>query len=224
MKLLVLAGVLSVAAAGAAQEGAVAVPSAYRVQFENAWVKVTRVTYAPLAKLPAHEHTPLPSAYVYLNDGGPVRFKHVGGHATVATRPATKAGAFRVYRGIDEVHEVENTTATPSDFLRVEFKTAPGDLASFRGRFERSTPAAGDQVQFDHTLMRATRVWVQPGQTLTVEAATEPALVIALAEGTSLTLGQERWLARGTVASLTNTGASPVDLLRFDFKTAPPTR
>ncbi|MGE0865342.1 MAG: hypothetical protein AB7P34_15720 [Vicinamibacterales bacterium] len=223
MRVLVMLGVLSLAAVAAAQEGTVAVPSAYKIQFENEWVKVTRVVYGPMAKLPPHAHTPLPAAYVYLNDGGPVRYKHIGGHGTVATRPATKAGAFRIYRGLDEVHAVENTAAVPSEFLRVEFKNTPGDLATFKGKFERPASADGEQVHFDHTQMRATRVWVKPGESRQV-AATEPALLIALANGVGMKVGQERWLASGGTITLTNTGTAPVDLLRFDLKTTPTTR
>src|SRR6267142_2803381 len=43
-------------------------PQAYKLQFENDWVKVTRVHYAPHEKLPPHQHTQSASAYVYLND------------------------------------------------------------------------------------------------------------------------------------------------------------
>ncbi len=224
MRVLVMLGVLSLAAVTAAQEGPVAMPSAYTIQFENDWVKVTRVVYGPMAKLPPHAHTQLPSAYVYLHDGGPVRFTHIGGHGTVSTRPATKAGAFRIYRGIDEVHEVENTVAVPSEFLRVEFKNTPGDLATFRGKFERPATAAGEQVHFDHAQMRASRVWVPPGQSLKVEASAQPALLIALAPLSGLNVGQERWLAAGATTALTNTGTAPVDVLRFDLKTGPQTR
>ena len=44
------------------------------------------VRYEPMQKLAGHAHTPNPSAYVYLNDGPPVRFTHIGGKGTVATR------------------------------------------------------------------------------------------------------------------------------------------
>ena len=72
-----------------AQEGATTLPNNYKVQFENAWVKVTSVRYEPMEKLGPHTHTPNPSAYVYLNDGPPVVFKHVGGKGMAATRAAT---------------------------------------------------------------------------------------------------------------------------------------
>ena len=67
------------------------------------------------------------SAYVYLNDSGPVLFKHVGKDSFSITRPATKTGSFRLFRAVQEIHEVENKSELPSDFLRVEFKTEPKD-------------------------------------------------------------------------------------------------
>jgi hypothetical protein len=110
-------------------------PRAYKLLFENDWVKVTRVHYAPHEKIAAHEHTQTASAYVYLNDSGPVVFNHIDKSYGAVTRPATKAGAFRLYRGLQELHEVENKSDAPSDFLRVEFKTDPVDEKSLKGRF-----------------------------------------------------------------------------------------
>ena len=220
MKAVWIVAALAIAVGVSAQEGTVTLPRNYKVQFENAWVKVTAVHYGPNEKLPGHAHTPNPSAYVYLNDGGPVIFRHVGGSA--ATRAATKAGAFRVYRGLEEVHEVENTTSVPSEFLRVELKTEGRDPATFRGKFMRSAAPADDAVvQFDHPQVRISRVWVGPGQRLEIKAAEDPALLIALMSGPGSTAGQHRWLpARGS-SELSNPGASPIDFLRFDFKTPP---
>jgi hypothetical protein len=151
---------------------------------------------------------------VYLNDGGPVIFKHVGGPA--ATRAATKAGAFRVYRGLDEVHEVENTSSVPSEFLRVELKTQGKEPASFRGKFMRpAAPTNEVTVQFDHPQVRISRIWVTPGQRLDIKTAGEPALVIALHTG------QSQWLPANGSTVLSNSGASPIDFLQFDLKTPP---
>jgi hypothetical protein len=219
MRYVALLAVLACAGVSA-QEGPVTLPANYKVQFENAWVKVTAVRYEPLQKLPAHRHTPNPSAYVYLNDGPPVKFRHVGGHNVVATRAATKAGAFRVYRGLEEVHEVENTGDSPSEFLRVEVKTAVLDPETFRGKFERpSTPAA--VVHLDHPQLRISRVGVKPGETVSLAASGEPALLIALQDGPSFPRGQEQWLDAGKSVELKNPMPQPIDFLRFDFKTRP---
>lgn len=203
------------------QEGPTALPANYKLQFENAWVKVTAVRYEPFQKLPGHTHTPNPSAYVYLNDGPPVKFRHIGGHNVVATRPATKAGGFRVYRGLEEVHEVENTGDASSEFLRVEVKTAGVAPETFRGKFERSGPASTVVTQFDHPQLRISRVWAAPGENVDVTASAEPILLIALREGAGFRAGQERWIAPTTKMQIKNTATEPIDFLRFEFKTPP---
>lgn len=220
MKIACSLMVLTLAVTVSAQEGATMLPANYTIQFDNAWVKITSVRYGPNEKLAGHTHTPNPSAYVYLNDGGPVIFRHVGGSA--ATRAATKAGAFRVYRGLVEVHEVENTTATSSEFLRVELKTEGLDPATFRGKFERpAAPMTEPMIHFDHPQVRISRLWVLPGQKLTIPADSQPALLIALGVGSGMTVGQERWVAAGQSTRLSNSGSTAVDFLRFDFKTPP---
>jgi hypothetical protein len=203
-----------------AQEGTATLPKNYQLRFENAWVKVTAVRYGPNEKLPGHTHTPNPSAYVYLNDGGPVIFRHVGGSS--ATRPATKAGAFRVYRGLVEVHEVENTIASPSEFLRVELKTEKRDPASFRGKFERpAAPTAEPTIHFDHGQVRISRLWAAPGEKLAVKTEAQPALIIALVSGGGSKAGEVQWLTVGGGTTLHNSSTTPIDFLRLDFKTPP---
>ena len=218
--MLMSAGVLG------AQEGARTLPNNYQVQFENAWVKVTSVRYGPRQKLAPHTHTPHAAAYVYLNDGPPVIFRHVGGKGVAATRPATKAGAFRVYRGLEEVHEVENTGDSPSEFLRVELKTAPLQPGSFFGKFERpATPSAEPVAHFNHPQVMISRVWIAPNHDVAITATTQPVLVVALASGTALARGETMWLDASGQVRLRNASAAAIDVLRFDLKTGPqPTR
>lgn len=222
----------------AAQDAVKTLPNSYTHQFENDWVRIVRVHYPPHAKLPAHTHTDFACAYVYLNDSGPVIFKHIGAEYGAATRPPTKAGAFRLYRGLEELHEVENTSPLPSDFLRVEFKTDPKEPRSLRGKFFREAIPAGEnaeRVQFENVQIRATRITVAAGRSLELTTTpAEPAIFIALTpaalnvvEGAAapkvvtLTPGQERWLGIGQQQRLENTGDGPVELLRFDLKTSP---
>ena len=216
--LFVVAGV----AVTSAQEGAATLPKNYRVQFENAWVKVTSVRYEALQKLPGHAHTPNPAAYVYLNDGPPVIFRHVGGAA--ATRAATTAGTVRVYRGLEEIHEVENTGNAPSEFLRVEFKTVGDRPETLRGKFARSADAITPVTHLDHAQVRLTRVWVPAGGSLELGAAPQPALLIALATAGGIKAGQDQWVPAKAEVTLHNTGTTPIDFLRIDFKTPPATR
>jgi hypothetical protein len=213
-------------------------PQAYKLLFENEWVKVTRVHYAPQVKIAAHEHTPTASAYVYLNDGGPVVFNHIDKSYGPVTRPATKAGSFRLYRGLQELHEVENKSELPSDFLRVEFKTDPVDEKSLKGRFFRENYPAGEnfqKVQFQNEQIRITRLVCAVGKKLDISTgANEPSLFIALSAGdikttgakskaqkSRLVMGQEMWVAVNQQEQLENSGNAPVEMLRFDFKTRP---
>lgn len=229
------AGVVSIVCA---QDAVKSLPQAYSQQFENEWVRIVRVHYDPLVKLPAHTHTELATAYVYLNNSGPVIFKHVGLDYGAVTRAATKAGAFRLYRGLEELHEVENTSQLPSDFLRVEFKTDPKEPRTLRGKFFREPYPAGENVekiQFENVQIRVTRVVVAAGQSVDVNTTpTEPALLVALtpaslegiqgsnaSESWAATPGKERWIGRDVRERIRNIGAAPAEFLRFDFKTAP---
>jgi hypothetical protein len=219
-----------------AQDPLKVAPQAYKLIFENEYVKVVRVYYAPREKVVAHEHTPNASAYVYLNDGGPVLFNHIDKDYGAVTRPATKAGSFRVYKGIQESHEVENKSDLPSEFLRVEFKTDPVDEKTLRGKFFREAYPAGEnfqKIQFENPQIRITRLVCAKGKKLDVSTtASEPGLLIALSpadlkasgsQGTDkkivLTSGQPEWLAANQQQLIENVGNAPVEMLRFDFKT-----
>jgi hypothetical protein len=221
-----------------AQDPLKVAPQAYKLVFENEWVKVMRVHYGPHEKIPAHDHTERAAAYVYLNDGGPVIFKHIGLAYGAVTRPATKAGSFRLYKAIKEVHEVENTSDLPSDFLRVEFKTQMVDEKTLRGRFHRESWPEGEnyqKVQFEDEQIGITRLVCAPGKILDVPAgASGPALLIALAPARlgvigpkgkasklNLGLGQTGWQPAGKQARLESPGGEPAELLRFEFKTGP---
>jgi len=195
-----------------------AAPNAYSVEFENAWVRVTRVIYPPHANLPVHAHNALASAYVYLNDGPPVIFKHFETDYGPMTRPATKAGAVRLYRGVKEQHAVENTGDTRSEFLRVEFKTEPLDDRMLFGRFYPLPESADsvEKVQFENRQVRMSRIRLVPGASLAVTAeATTPTLLIALMAGAP------SWVPSGSTHRLSNTGAAAIEWLRFDLKTTP---
>jgi quercetin dioxygenase-like cupin family protein len=227
-----------VAISGFAQDPFKVAPQAYKLDFENEWVKVARVHYGPHEKIPAHDHTKTAAAYVYLNDGGPVIFRHIGLAYGAITRQPTKAGSFRLYQAVQEVHEVENTSDLPSDFLRVEFKTKPINESSLRGRFYREDyPAAENykKVQFENEQIRVTRLVCATGKTLDLSTnPTEPALLIALSQARltaiqsgaansrlSLAPGKTLWVAANQQRRLENSGDIPVELLRFDFKTGP---
>jgi hypothetical protein len=224
--------------AATAQDPLKVAPQAYKLEFENEWVKVMRVHYGSNEKIPAHDHTELAAAYVYLNDGGPVIFKHIGLAYGAVTRPATKAGSFRLYKAIKEVHEVENTSDLPSDFLRVEFKTRMVDEKTLRGRFHRESWPAGEnyqKIQFEDEQIRVTRLASASGKRVDVPAgASGHELLIALssarlgvletngkASKLNLSLGQTGWQPAGKQARLDSPGGGPAEMLRIEFKTGP---
>lgn len=221
-----------------AQDPLKVAPQSYKLEFENEWVMVTRVHYGPREKVPEHYHTERPSAYVYLNDGGPIIFKHINLPYADVTRKETKAGSFRLYKGLKEVHAVENPTDIPSDFLRVEFKTDPVNEATLRGKFYRESYPAGEnfsKVQFENEQVRITRIVIAAHNKVDVSAnTTEPVLLIALAPAEfkargqknktaqiKLGLGKSHWLNANQQQQLENAGDSPAELLRFEFKTKP---
>src|SRR5215475_9255604 len=204
-------------------------PDAYKMEFENDWVRVMRVHYGPLVKIPEHYHTERPAAYVYLNDSGPVIFRHIDLPYGAITRPAVKAGSFRLYHAVKEVHAVENTTDVPSDFLRVEFKTEPINQKSLQGKFHRETVAPGEnfrKVQFENEQIVVERLIIAPKKSMDVSTnATQPALMIALTtselssdggkrkERLKLDAGKTIWIAEGQQRQLENSSNSSIELL-----------
>jgi hypothetical protein len=215
-----------------AQDPLVVLPDSYKLQLENEWVRVTRVHYPAHTTLPVHAHTAAPSAYVYLNDCGPVLFKHVGASYGVVGRPATVAGAFRLFKAVKEVHEVENPGDTPSDFLRVEFKTDPFGEATLKGRFypDAERPEANvSKIEFENEQVRISRrVCVEKKPCDLSPAADTPALLVALSparvEGggpaASLETGQTEWLAAGARRAAQG-ATTPAEFLLFELKTKP---
>src|SRR4051812_5824814 len=121
--LLAAAMVCSVAAGASAQDPTQSLPDSYKVELDNAFVKVVRVHYDAGAKLPEHTHPGGTTVYVYLNDSEGVVFSHHGNIDRTVTRPAVKEGGIRIAAGPDEHHEVENPSSSPSDFLRIILKT-----------------------------------------------------------------------------------------------------
>jgi hypothetical protein len=222
-----------------AQDPLKVAPESYKLEFENDWVRVVRVHYGPRARIPVHDHPRWAAAYVYLNDAGEVVFKHKGSSDRGAvTRPPTKAGGFRLYKAVKEVHEVENLGDTPSDFLRVEFKTKPVGESTLRGRYYREDSSGNEnyqKVQFENDQIRITRIICAAGQTLELAADTgQPTLFVALTRGSlslsdlngsltklDVTPGQTKWFGSEEPQRLKNLVATNAEFLRFDFKTAP---
>jgi hypothetical protein len=226
------------AAAIRAQDPLKVAPQNYKMEFENDWVRVVRVHYGPKESVGPHDHSEYATAYVYLNDAGPVKFKHIGLSYGAITRPDVKAGSFRLYKAVKEIHEVENISDTATDFLRVEFKTDPVEPNTLRGKYFREDASADgnfEKMQFENAQVRITRMIIAPGKSLNLAAtASEPALLLSLtpaqftitaaktkASKFPMEPGKTLWLATGEQKQCQNSGASPAELLRFELKTKP---
>jgi hypothetical protein len=214
---LVLAAALPLAAPALAQDPLKILPGSYRLDFENEWVRVVHVRYEAHATLPAHDHPKVPTAFVYLSDSGPVLFKHIGLSYGVIGRPATVAGAVRLARAVQEVHEVENPGDSPSEFLRVELKRMPMDTP-LRGRFYPESHPPGESVsklQFEDDHLRMGRRSCAPEMACDLSAGAEPALLIAL---NGAELGRSQWLGPRETRVVRNKETFPAEFLIFEFK------
>jgi hypothetical protein len=223
---------------GLAQDPVKVAPTAYKLDFENEWVKILRVHYGANEKIPEHDHPQTSAAYVYLSDSGPVIFKHIGLSYGAVTRPALKARGFRLWYATKETHEVENPNDAPSDFMRIEFKTAAVSPRGLRGKFQPEEYTSNENFQklhFENEQLRAIRLAIAPHNKLELSSnATEPALLIALTPASlkftkgknkpsklQLDMGKTVWIEQGARLEYENTGAAPVEFLRFDLKTKP---
>ena len=126
-------------------------PKNYRLEFENESVRVSRAMFAPGDRLPVHDHPGNPTVFVYLTDGGPIRFTHVEPAFTVE-RPAVKEGAIRYHTGAKETHIVEYMGDAPSEYLRIELKTERPEKETQHIRI-----AADDQTPFENGQLRISR-------------------------------------------------------------------
>jgi peptidoglycan-N-acetylglucosamine deacetylase len=104
-------------------------PNNYHLAFENQWVRATRVTFNPHETLPVHHHPPTPTTlYVYVTDGGAIRFNHVTGDHVAGmsiVRNPVKAGQIRFAHGAPETHTVEYLGLEPCEYARIELRTEP---------------------------------------------------------------------------------------------------
>jgi hypothetical protein len=208
-----------------AQDPTRVAPNSYKLQFENDFVKVLRVHYPASQKVPLHDHSKYPAAYVYLNDSGPINFKHAEWDHPILTRPAVSARSFRLSRTRfqNERHEVENANKRPSDFFRIEIKTVPDTRHVLNGRFRPESYAADrnyTKVHFENAQLRVSRIAVAPNHQLTISAPqNEPILLVSFENAPKL--GDTVWIDGGTARHIANTSSAPIEFLRFDLKSQP---
>ena len=217
-----------------AQDPLAVAPRAYRREFENERVRVTRVHYEPRERIPTHDHPDNATVYVYLRDSGPVRFVHTGDEAFTLVRPPVRAGGFRLSRGAKETHVVESLTDAPTDFLRIELKGFGDDeRRSFLKRFPpepRRTTRTSQRLKFEDGRVRISRVTCAArgrcvglgggAGTASLLVALTPARLRSSGGGTevSMALGETLWSEPGGAPSFDNASNAPAEFLRIDLK------
>jgi hypothetical protein len=200
-------------------------PSNYQLDFENYWVRVIRVCYRPLEKLPVHDHSTRATVYVYLTDSPPVRFRHIENPPFTLIRPPVKAGSFRVSPGRIETHEVENLGDAPSEFLRVELKQIPlGQPKLFqRGPAPADLSICGLTRPYVRPQLVIERIVAAAGNAVELDDPAVPSLLIVLSDAqltaAFLRRGEVHWLAPGKAQAVQITGAPVAHLLRIEFPT-----
>jgi hypothetical protein len=224
-----------------AQDPLKVAPQAYKLQMENDWTRVIRVHYGPFEKLAVHDHPPRQAIFIYLNNGGPVLFKHVEGVSGTypATRPATTAGAYRLAGVQPENHVVENLSEIPNDFLQVELKTEIVEPKTFRGRFfaeasSKQGTANYRKVEFENPQVRITRIVCAARAACDPLEVSHPALFVALSPArlkatnssgkssqVKLGLGETKWLGTEGFRQWQNTADLRAEQLLIEFKTRP---
>jgi hypothetical protein len=192
--------------------------SHYHLLFENAWVRATRVTYGPHETAPVHQHPPTPTTvYVYVTDGGIMRFHHVTGDHVAGLnidRKPVRAGGIRFAHGAPETHSVEYLGDAPTEYIRIELRTEPLDRPT---RDVRLPPVALDlskpemQLQFENGQARILRVACAAGQRCPAsEHPDDPAVVVAMS-------GPHRGEAAWSPAA----AEGPLEQVRIELKSKP---
>jgi hypothetical protein len=212
---------LSLEIAAMAQDPYTVASGHYHLLFENAWVRATRVVYGPHESAPVHNHPPTPTTvYVYLTDGGAMRFHHVTGDhvagVSIDRRPV-KAGAIRFAHGAPETHSVEYLGDEPTEYLRIELRTEPLDRPAHDVRLP---PVAMDlskgavQSQFENGQVRIVRVVCPAGGRCPASGhASEPAVVVTMS-------GRRR----GEVEWSPPPVEGPAEQIRIELKSGPVTK
>jgi hypothetical protein len=205
-----------------AQDPTVTLPRAYNLLLENEHVRVIHVLYAPGEKLPVHSHPDHPTVYVYLSNSGPVRFEHTEMEAL--TRRPVAAGAFRVSPGRPEKHAVTNLANVPSEFLRVELKAIPFNVAGLLHRGDRpfDLKVSGTTREFTHARLAVDRVIAAAGAPpVAVPPSTRGFLLVALTpsmlSSSRLGVGEVHWCAAGERVTLKGGDSGPGHVLRVEI-------
>ena len=182
-------------------------PGNYSVELDNAYVRVTRASFTPRETVPVHLHPTYPTVYVYLTDGGRMRFIHITPSYTVERAPV-RAGGIRYNRNWhDETHVIEYLGDEPTEYLRVEMKTVPDhEHADARMAPEDATPIEDAQVLISRHECGAGAACSLPSR---------PALVVSIDERDFI------WAEPGLTEPQRNSRSRPLHQIWIELKTPP---
>lgn len=208
-------------------------PQNYTSVFDNALVTVLRVHYGPHELVGVHDHSDLPTLFVYLNNSGPVQFNMYGVPPSTMVRPAAQIGSFRYSPGRVERHSVRNLSDTPSEFLRIELKQFPLEGGeSFRGEPPAKLAVNSTAREFSNDQIEVDRVLCKGGSECSVPADPLPALLVALSparlslssdsKAQTIGLGEVRWIDSQRAIRISSPGNDPAHLLRILIKSPQP--
>jgi hypothetical protein len=181
-------------------------PPNYTVELDNAYVRVTRASFKPHETVAVHLHPTFPTVYVYLTDGGPMRFIHITPSYTVMRAPVRTGGVRYNRNWHDETHVIEYLGDIPTEYLRVEMKTVPDQ----EHRDVRMAPE--DMGPIEDAQVRVSRHQCAAAVSCALPAG--PALVVTIDTRSFL------WIQPGEIAGVVN-GNGATSQIWIELKTQP---
>ncbi len=181
-------------------------PTDAKIEFENQWVRIVRVHYAPHEKTELHDHPAQPTVFVYVTDGGRLKIVHESEEAVI--RPVVKAGGIRFQKGVPERHSVEELDGIESEYVRIELKTQPVELPDKDVR-----RAPDDNTPYESAMLRILRVECAVNSACPVSAhPADPAIIVT---------GKAAVWAPPNSAPMMNRSGVPLRQIRVELRTPP---
>jgi quercetin dioxygenase-like cupin family protein len=209
---------LATASVAAAQDPIESNPKTYQLLFENATVRVLRVTVAPGDKTTMHEH---PDNAVIVFTDSKIRFTGADGKPVDAALKANEAMWSPAGK-----HAGENTGTGPIEGVIIELKGNATPSATLPA----SRPDTASTQLFDNPRARGMKVTVAPAFHENAGTTHDyDQVVVALGEGdlmlnvdgktkTSWKRGDAEFIGRGVKHESKNTGQKPLDVFILAIK------
>jgi predicted metal-dependent enzyme (double-stranded beta helix superfamily) len=197
-------------------------PAHHKVEFENAHVRVLRISFGPGEKAPMHQHPP--GVAVFLSDEAATVLPQGG---SPNPNPAPKRGG--VVLADASTHTVEHKGKTRSELILVEFK-APAPARTLNPDAVKADPKHYT-VEAENDRFRVIRIRYGPGEKSVLHQH-YPGVAIALSDAASrftdaggksvdepMKAGQVTW-DPGDAHVPENTGTQPFEVVLVEIKPA----